>query len=144
MVQEVVCGFFAAQPTFVYDPTKGRFRAYLMTCVSNTLRTRLRRSSRTPQAKPELAEHSATTHEPDWDAAWKQAALDAALGRLRERYVDNTTFQAFEAVVIRGQSPEVVANALGMDRDSVYQAKTRLLAKLRIELDAVERMLDPG
>jgi hypothetical protein len=32
---------------------------------------------------------------------------------------------------------------LGISRDSVYQARTRLLAKLRLELDAVERILDP-
>jgi DNA-binding CsgD family transcriptional regulator len=45
-------------------------------------------------------------------------------------------------VVIRGQSPEIVAASLGLSRDSVYQAKARLLAKLRLELDAVERTLD--
>jgi DNA-directed RNA polymerase specialized sigma24 family protein len=92
---------------------------------------------------PEPDGYAAAVSDPDWDAAWKSAALDSALARLRERYADNTTFQAFESVVIRGQAPEVVADALGISRDSVYQARTRLLAKLRLELDAVERILDP-
>lgn len=143
VVQDVVAGFFAAQPKFVYDPARGRFRAYLMACVSNAVRTQLRRASGAASAMPERAECASTVSDPDWDAAWKSSALDSALARLRERYSDNTTFQAFEAVVIRGQTPEVVADALGISRDSVYQARTRLLAKLRLELDAVERTLDP-
>ncbi|MDX2148095.1 MAG: sigma-70 family RNA polymerase sigma factor [Planctomycetota bacterium] len=144
LVQDVVSGFFAAQPRFVYDPTKGRFRGYLMACVSNTIRSRLRREACTPPTPSVAASEPVTSDQTDWDAAWKQAALDAAVTRLREKYSDNPTFQAFEAVVIRGQSPDVVATSLGLSRDSVYQAKTRLLAKLRIELDAVEQSLEPN
>lgn len=142
VVQEVVSGFFAAQPKFAYDPAKGRFRAYLMACVANAIRSQLRRRAGAPEASLDQADRSAVSDETDWDAAWKKSALDAAIARLRERYADNPTFQAFEAVVIRGQSPDVVAATLGLSRDSVYQAKTRLLAKLRLELDEVERRLD--
>lgn len=143
VVQDVVGGFFAAQPKFVYDPSKGRFRAYLMACVSNAIRTQVRRGGPTAPAALAGLSEGEPSEERDWDAAWKQAALHAALARLREQYSDNPTFQAFEAVVIRGQSPDRVGVALGLSRDSVYQAKTRLLAKLRIELDAVERALEP-
>jgi DNA-directed RNA polymerase specialized sigma24 family protein len=44
LTQDIVAGFFAAQPRFTYDPAKGRFRAYLMACVSNAVRTRRPRS----------------------------------------------------------------------------------------------------
>lgn len=140
LTQDVVAGFFAAQPRFTYDPAKGRFRAYLMACVSNAVRTRVRHGHGAPAALD--PSQVGTTDQTDWDAAWKSAALDTAIARLRQRYADNPTFQAFEAVVIRGQSPEIVAASLGLSRDSVYQAKARLLAKLRLELDAVERTLD--
>ena len=143
LVQEVVSGFFAVQPKFVYDPAKGRFRSYLMACVANTVRSRLRRIESEPPATLAQASEPHRSDETDWDAAWKQAALDAAVSRLRENYNDNPTFQAFEAVVIRGQSPDVVAASLGLSRDSVYQSKARLLAKLRLELDVVERTLEP-
>ena len=33
LVQDVLRAFFAASPEFVYDPSKGRFRGYLKTCV---------------------------------------------------------------------------------------------------------------
>jgi RNA polymerase sigma factor (sigma-70 family) len=144
LVQDIVSGFFAVQPRFVYDPSKGRFRAYLMACVSNAVRSRLRRNTTevTRAGAHQLAD-APSTDETDWDAAWKRAALDTAIARLRAHYRDNPTFQAFESVVIRGQSPEAVAASLGLSRDSVYQAKTRLLAKLRLELDAVEHELEP-
>lgn len=143
VVQDVVGGFFAAQPRFSYDPAKGRFRAYLMACVANVIRSRLRRRVAEHEAASAQMVESAAADEADWDAAWKKSALDAAVSRLRDRYSDNPTFQAFEAVVIRGQPPDAVAASLGLSRDSVYQAKTRLLAKLRIELDEIERALDP-
>src|SRR5262245_64504047 len=37
IVQDIICGFFEAGPRFVYDPTRGRFRAYLMACVVRAL-----------------------------------------------------------------------------------------------------------
>jgi RNA polymerase sigma-70 factor (ECF subfamily) len=142
LANEIVSGFFAAQPRFVYDPSRGRFRAYLMACVANAVRSRVRRE-RSASSQTVSASEVASSDEVDWDLAWKQSALESALARLRERYADNPTFQAFESTVVRGQPPDVVAASLGMSRESVYQAKTRLLAKLRLELDEVERALDP-
>src|SRR5262252_4965856 len=37
VVQDVIGGFFAASPRFVYDPSRGRFRAYLKTCAAHAL-----------------------------------------------------------------------------------------------------------
>jgi RNA polymerase sigma-70 factor (ECF subfamily) len=140
LTNEIVGGFFAAHPRFVYDPAQGRFRAYLMACVANAVRSRIRREPRASgDALP--VEASAPSDEIDWDHAWKLSALDAAIARLRDRYGDNPTFQAFEATAIRGQPPDAVAASLGLSRDSVYQAKTRLLAKLRLELDEVEHLM---
>lgn len=143
LIQDIVGGFFAAQPRFVYDPSKGRFRSYLMACVANAVRSRLRRVTAEGAQSHQLLAEPVASDETDWDAAWRQATLDAAIAKLRQQYRDNPTFQAFEAVVIRGQSPDVVAASLGLSRDSIYQAKARLLAKLRLELDAVEHAMDP-
>src|SRR6185436_20951609 len=40
VVQDVICGFFEASPRFVYDPSRGRFRAYLRACVGRALQRR--------------------------------------------------------------------------------------------------------
>jgi DNA-directed RNA polymerase specialized sigma24 family protein len=112
-----------------------------MACVTNAVRSAIRKTASLPRALPE-SDAIASEEQVDWDAAWKQSAIEEAVSRLRAQYHDNPTFQAFEAVVLRGQPPEVVAGALGMSRDSVYQAKARLLAKMRVELESVEREME--
>ncbi|MFZ4576278.1 MAG: sigma-70 family RNA polymerase sigma factor, partial [Phycisphaerales bacterium] len=133
LVQQVLTGFFAVQPRFMYDPSTGRFRSYLKTCVINELR-RIRQ--RDAAAREREQEHARLDGESDarWDAEWERQQLNLALERLRAHYKDNATFAAFHAVVVLGRSPEDVATELGLSRDSVYQARTRLLARLRLEL----------
>jgi len=41
VVQDVLVGFYAKSPTFVYDPSRGRFRAYLKACTIHALRKHL-------------------------------------------------------------------------------------------------------
>src|SRR4051812_49863872 len=43
IIQDVLLGFFAKSPTFVYDPAKGRFRGYLKVCTFRAMRDRLGR-----------------------------------------------------------------------------------------------------
>jgi RNA polymerase sigma factor (sigma-70 family) len=137
LVQQVLTGFFAVQPRFVYEPSLGRFRGYLKTCVVNEIR-RVRERDAAAQrrerdhARIEQNTDPAIDHE--WDREWERQQLDLALERVREHYRGNTTFQAFYAVVVLRRSPEAVAAELGLSRDSVYQARTRILARLRLEL----------
>src|SRR6476646_9127174 len=50
-VQDVLAGFFAKAPTFIYDPVKGRFRGYLKVCTYHALKKRLGKQARV-QGKP--------------------------------------------------------------------------------------------
>jgi RNA polymerase sigma factor (sigma-70 family) len=140
LVQHVLTGFFAAQPRFTYDPSLGRFRGYLKTCVINEVR-RIR--SQEESARRREQEHARTDDEADtrWDSEWERQQLQLALERLRAHYADNVTFAAFHAVVVLARSPEDVASELGLSRDSVYQARTRVLARLRLELAAVPEQM---
>lgn len=147
VVQHVVAGFFAAQPRFVYDPAKGRFRGYLKACVSNLVLSQRRARARLRPESSLAGESPLDNHESDaasdqaWEAEWERQRLALALARVRADLGDNAMFQAFDAVAIRGQSPDVVAQALGMSRDSVYQSKSRVLSRLRLALDAIDSEL---
>src|SRR4051812_28013669 len=46
IVQDVMLGFFLKSPTFVYDPSKGRFRGYLKVCTYRALQKRLGHEAR--------------------------------------------------------------------------------------------------
>lgn len=141
IVQHVVAGFFAAQPRFAYDPSKGRFRGYLKACVRN----RLRQSRRNPMVSIDSPGFAGDAPEQEadeaWDQEWERQRLALAVARVRADLGDGPTFQAFEAVTLRGQNPDQVAAALGLSRDSVYQAKSRVLARLRLAIDDVDAEL---
>ena len=133
VVQQVLTGFFAVQPRFTYDPSKGGFRGYLKTCVINEVRrVRMRDAS----AKQRHQDQPRPDEDVDgrWDGEWERQQLSLAVERVREHYKGNATFEAFHAVVILGRDPQAVAAELGLSRDSVYQARTRVLARLRLEL----------
>lgn len=133
LVQQIVVGFFAAQPRFLYDPSQGRFRGYLKACVAHEVQ-RLRTTSAT-LAKRELeAAIPDESTDQAWDAEWESHQLRAAMERVRASYYSNATYEAFHRVFVCGEPVERVAADLNLSRDSVYQAKTRVLAKLRLEL----------
>lgn len=140
LVQQIVMGFFAAQPRFIYDPRKGRFRGYLKTCVAHEVQ-RLRTTTLAAARRELVAAESEETQDQAWDAEWESHQLRAAIEQVRTSYGGNATFEAFYRVFVLGQPVERVAADLGLSRDSVYQAKTRVLAKLQVELAVVAEQM---
>ena len=57
-------------------------------------------------------------------------ALTIIQGEVKEH-----TFQAFWRSTVDGVAPDIVASDLGLTVDSVYQAKARILRRLRQLLD---------
>jgi len=51
---------------------------------------------------------------------------------------ENRTWDAFWRIVVEGQSAAEVANAMGLGLPAVYQAKSRVLRRLRRELEGLE------
>lgn len=138
IVQQVVTGFFAAQPRFVYDPAKGRFRGYLKACVCNEL-ARLRQQDARIDRSREVQESG--EYDENWDRIWERQCLELALEKVRRSCRDGNAMRAFEAVVLHGQQPALVAESLGMTRDAVYQAKSRILARLHVAMQEIDEEL---
>ena len=140
LVQSVVTGFFAAQPRFVYTPDKGRFRGYLKTCVAHEVQ-RIRTSAVTSIRREQAAASPESSESQNWDTEWEAHQLQTALGRVQAHYQDRKTFEAFHRVCVLEQGVNQVASDLQLSRDSVYQAKSRVLARLHLELkDLNEQM----
>lgn len=62
--------------------------------------------------------------------------LPAGLELVRAEF-EPQTWEAFQRVAVEGQTPARVAMELGMSVDAVYQAKSRVLRRLRRELDGL-------
>lgn len=134
VVQDVMSGFFAASPRFVYDPQRGRFRAYLKTCASRAVARIHGAAVRAQDVPTEDLEVVDDRDEALWQRLWQQQILRRALDAAREHYAHNgkiETFQAFELNVVEGIPAPQVAKRLGMNVQSVHTAKNRVTEKLR-------------
>jgi DNA-directed RNA polymerase specialized sigma24 family protein len=65
-----------------------------------------------------------------WDAEWHRAVLMQCLQDISEE-VDAKTIRAFVLFAWKGWPVDKVASELGVSRNAVYQAKKRVLSKMR-------------
>ena len=79
IIQDVMLGFFAASPTFVYDPSKGRFRSYLKVCTMRVLRDRAGKTARLRSVPLDQATDDSIEFDQIWNDVWEQELLKRAL-----------------------------------------------------------------
>src|SRR5688500_18194515 len=144
VVQDVMLGFFAASPKFVYDPSRGQFRSYLRTCVRRALR-RLRegdaahRTGAVPLDEIDVPDERGDADSADarlWDDLWERQRLHRTLDLVREHYRRKgrvETFLAFERNVLFGEPVDKIAHDLGISTASVHMAKMRVTRRLAEE-----------
>ena len=137
VVQDVLVGFYATSPRFVYDPARGRFRGYLKTCTFHTVRQRLGRDARFRGVPLDRISPDAVEVGQIWDDVWEQELLRRAVEELRQEIGTTKTFRAFEMYVILDLPPQEVSQRLGLHIDNVYRAKQDVSRRLRDKLDAL-------
>ena len=142
VLQDVMTGFFAVVPAFVYDPAKGRFRGYLKTCTWRIFQKRLGKELQCAGRSLESVDPGELQVEATWNDVWEREKLHRALKVVGDRYLAQPnkakTFRAFEMHVLLEREAEVVARELGMSVDSVHKAKARVSRALRIEATAID------
>ncbi len=142
VLQDVLTGFFAVVPKFVYDPAIGRFRGYLKTCTWRIFQKRLGKQLLFAGRSLEHIDPSEIQVEDTWNDVWEREKLHRALGIVRDRYLARPskakTFRAFEMYVLLERDADSVARELGMNVDSVHKAKQRVSRALRIEANSID------
>ena len=137
VVQDVLVGFYATSPTFVYDASRGSFRGYLKTCAFRAARRRLGRKTRFHGLPLERVDSEAVEVEQAWDDVWEQELLRGAIEDLRREIGQTKAFRAFELYVILDLPPHEVSRQLGLHIDNVYRAKQEIARRLREKLAAL-------
>ena len=133
VMQDVFVALTQGMKEFVYDPAKGRFRGFLKTIAIRTIGKRLR--GRKPLAGQSVADGAldaapADDDDPDWEAEWRQYPLRTAMQRVRSEF-RASDLRAFELLTRERRDARSVASELGISVDSAYQAKSRVLKRLR-------------
>lgn len=117
------------------------FRGWVWTIAQNKIRDHWRRQQGRPEAaggtdaQQRLAQwpEEETTSSDGLPRGESAIVARRALQLVRSEFQERT-WQAFWRVAVDGRAPEEVARELGMSRNSVFIAKSRILQRLRKEL----------
>ena len=149
LVQEVMAKLVKALPKFEYESEKGLFRGWLKTVFRNQLRIFWRRKKPVPigaggdsnsgdNVLDQLADPNSGLSQL-WNDEHERYIARRSM-ELVEPEFEAKTWRAFWCVVVEDRDPEEVAAELGMTRNNVYQAKRRVLLRvreMRAELDGI-------
>jgi RNA polymerase sigma-70 factor (ECF subfamily) len=137
LVQEVFAQLLGQLGSFEPRPGK-RFRGWLWTVTANKHRERARRRAARPETvSADLDETPApgggdTTD----DAEYQRYLVDRAM-QLMQAEFEPATWRACWEFVVNGRPAAAVAAELGLSANAVYLAKSRVLRRLREELDGL-------
>jgi RNA polymerase sigma-70 factor (ECF subfamily) len=144
VVQDVFAAVAVHVGAFRRERPGDSFGGWLRTITRNKIRDHHRRRQGKPEARggtdaqQQLAEIGEPA-EPSDPSAASDDGLDGWLSHrgleLVRAEFENRTWEAFWRTAVEGHAPADVAEDLGMTVQAVYQAKSRVLRRLRQELD---------
>lgn len=116
---------------FDYNPDKGRFKAWLRTIVNNRIRNAASAKREESSDTIEFQRGDPKGESPDemFDRMWMKEHLDYAMNEVRLG-VEPSSWEAFEALVIKDEPVEQVCERLKMNSNQLYSIKFRLTKKL--------------
>ena len=156
VVQETVLVVARKIKEFQYDPSRGKFRAWLGTVIRSRVVDRFRK--RLPVKSPTLRETGdsartgtvARVADPAaldflaiYDLAWQEHVREAALRLLKEE-LSPRQYELFDRYVNKNQSVATIMKAMGVSRAQIYMAKLRGLQTLKQTVRQVEKSLEQG
>jgi RNA polymerase sigma-70 factor (ECF subfamily) len=138
LTQDVLHAVAGASKRLVYDPQRGTFRAWLYTVARNKLRNfLLARQRRREDADPELLNEQPAREEVEqWEREYEQRLFDWAAEQVRGHFHEST-WQAFWMTAVEDRGAAETAARLGISVGAVYIAKSRVLARLREQIQRV-------
>ncbi|MFN3193977.1 MAG: RNA polymerase sigma factor [Aureliella sp.] len=145
LTQDVMASVASSIHSFEYQPNRGRFRGWLFTVVQNRLRNHWRSAATRPSAKGDTRTYQRLLEQPaqrseesdQWDQEYERHLFVNAAEQVQPQ-VQETTWRAFWATAVEGESPSIVGEQLGMTPAAVRLAKARVLSRIKREIKAVE------
>jgi RNA polymerase sigma factor (sigma-70 family) len=144
LVQEVFRAVAVAIERYDPDPARGSFRGWLSTIARNLIVNLLNAQRRHPRGTGDTQMQQLLEAQPApnseesvlFDAEYHRRLLHWAAERIRDEFPE-TAWLAFWKTGVDGQSAEEAARALGLSVGSVYQYKSRVVVRLRREIERV-------
>jgi RNA polymerase sigma factor (sigma-70 family) len=138
LMQEVLRAVSAAVGRFDYNPEQGSFRGWLFTVARSKLSNFRTARARQPQGTGDTNVRHVLEEQPErghdsqksWDQEYDRQLFNQAAALVRQG-VQDSTWQAFWQTAVEGKNAKQVADELKMTIASVYLAKSRVMARLK-------------
>lgn len=144
LVQDVMQQVSRSMPGFDYDRNRGSFRSWLLTVTRNALRKTANRNSRQPKGSGDTQVNGLMEQQPEaepadeeWDREYRWNLFLWASERVKCDFRE-ASWRAFWRTVVEGQEIDPVARELNLSVGAVYIARSRIIARIRQEIAAVE------
>lgn len=146
LMQEVMKSVARNAEKLNYDPERGTFRGWLYTVTRNKIynflsaqknRTRAVGDSANHERLESLPDRADNEAEADWDREYQRRMSARAMERVKGEFQANT-WQAFWGTAVEGRAAAEVGGELHMTPGAVYVAKSRVLARLRDEVQRLQ------
>ena len=128
---------------FEYNPKSGSFRGWLKVVTRSRLSDFLRAQGKEVQGTGDTGMLHVINEQPDapqpdvWEREFRRTLFEWAVDRIRCDF-EVTTWQAFWQTSVDGRETRDVAETLGLSVGAVYIARSRVLARLRKEIEEVD------
>jgi len=144
LTQEVLLAVAGAIDRWDPDPKRGSFRGWLFRIARNLMVNFLAKRRHRPQAIGDtdfnrlLNEQSANESDESryFDHEYKRQTFHWAAEQIRPEFRENT-WQAFWLTSVDGEAVQEVAAKLNMSVGSVYVSRSRVMARLRKEIERI-------
>lgn len=145
VVQDVFRALFRNISRFRRDRPGDSFRAWLLTITRNKIRDHFRRQNKSPRpvGGTDMQARIHQLADLGWESSSDGSHFDDESNVMRrvvklvQGDFKGKTWQAFWQTAMEDKDPADVARQLGISKWSVYQAKSRVLRRLRAELDGL-------
>ncbi|HEV7226102.1 MAG TPA: sigma-70 family RNA polymerase sigma factor [Pirellulales bacterium] len=145
LMQEVMRSVSAAIGRLDYDRSRGTFRGWLFTITRNKVFSFLSARRIRPQASGDTSTNRRLAEQPDendgseaWDLEYQRRLASLAMDRVKSEFQEST-WRAFWLAAVEGLAAAEVAKQVGMSPGAIYVAKSRVLARLKEEVEAMRR-----
>ncbi len=141
VVQDVLRSVARNADRMDYDPNRGTFRGWLYTVARNKIYNFLTATKRRARGTGDVnsQERLESIADPDddadhqWEVEYQRTISAKAMDRIRHEFQPNT-WQAFWGTAVEGKNATEVGAELNLSAGAVYVAKSRVLARLRVEV----------
>jgi RNA polymerase sigma factor (sigma-70 family) len=128
-----------------WDPALGSFRAWLLRIARNLLLNLLDRQKRHPRGSGDSDVQALLAEQPGpdpettalFDAEYRRRLFEWAAEAVRPEFTLKT-WEAFWQTAVAGRRAKGVADELGMTVGAVYIARSRVLARLRAQVEQLD------